>query len=58
MKELEAMINENLYSGDIHINGVILLARQERLRRKIEFAGFPWWRKFFARLCTSKNSIQ
>jgi hypothetical protein len=49
MNELESMISETPYLDDIHINGFILLVRQERLRRKIEFADFPWWRKVFAR---------
>jgi hypothetical protein len=49
MNELESMISETPYSDDIHINGFILLVRRERLRRKIEFADFPWWRKVFAR---------
>lgn len=49
MTELVSMIKETPYSDDIHINGFILLARQEKLRRKIEFASFPWWRKVFAK---------
>lgn len=50
MKELESLIDEYPYSDDVHINGFILLTREERLRRKIRFANFPWWRKVFARM--------